>query len=527
MRIDGKKEGLRQSMAWLHTWSGLLLGWLLYAIFFTGTLSYFREEINDWMRPEVHRSVASPDGLPRLLDRMAQVAPGAASWTLELANRRHLAVWASWTQPGGGKRGRQQAELDAGTGTVLTPRATAGGDFLYNFHFRLYGIPRSVGRWIVGMATMVMLVALLSGVITHKRIFADFFTFRPRKGLRSWLDAHNAMAVLALPFHIVITFSGLLLLMSTVLPWGAQAVYGGDVQRFRAELSRSDDIPSPLPAPQGGTADRRPAPLAPLAPLLAQAGQAWPRGVGSITIERPGTSDALIVLRERQASRPTASESASRGLVFDGITGAPLGKIDVASRGSIEVFYHVMRAVHLGQFADPALRCLLFLSGLLGTLMAATGLVLFVVKRRPDRLKRGRTPRGHRLVEILNVAAIAGLSVSTAAYFWANRLLPVTLPQRPEAEINVFFAMWALCLLHAAMRGHWRAWAGQLALAAAGFLLLPLLNWASGGTPIFQAIAQGQWSLAGFDLAALLVGTLHAYAAWTVYRVNARTAAAA
>ena len=86
---------------------------------------------------------------------------------------------------------------------------------------------------------MVMLVALVSGVITHKRIFVDFFTFRPRKGLRSWLDAHNALAVLALPFHLVITFSGLLLLMSTLIPWGAQALFQGDSQRFRADLNLS------------------------------------------------------------------------------------------------------------------------------------------------------------------------------------------------------------------------------------------------------------------------------------------------
>src|SRR5258708_7883884 len=40
MRADGKPEGLRQSMSWLHTWSGLLLGWLVYAVVLTGTLSY-------------------------------------------------------------------------------------------------------------------------------------------------------------------------------------------------------------------------------------------------------------------------------------------------------------------------------------------------------------------------------------------------------------------------------------------------------------------------------------------------------
>nr|WP_312514416.1 PepSY domain-containing protein [Stutzerimonas nitrititolerans] len=35
-----KPLGFRQANAWLHTWTGLLLGWLLYAVFLTGTLSF-------------------------------------------------------------------------------------------------------------------------------------------------------------------------------------------------------------------------------------------------------------------------------------------------------------------------------------------------------------------------------------------------------------------------------------------------------------------------------------------------------
>jgi hypothetical protein len=50
-----------------------------------------------------------------------------------------------------------------------------------------------------------MLTATISGVITHKRIFVDFFTLRWSKGQRSWLDAHNVSAVLALPFHAMIS----------------------------------------------------------------------------------------------------------------------------------------------------------------------------------------------------------------------------------------------------------------------------------------------------------------------------------
>jgi uncharacterized iron-regulated membrane protein len=68
---------------------------------------------------------------------------------------------------------------------------------------------RAGGLWVVGIAGMAMLVALLSGVITHRRIFKDFFTFRARKGQRSWLDAHNAVAVLTLPFQIMIAYTGI------------------------------------------------------------------------------------------------------------------------------------------------------------------------------------------------------------------------------------------------------------------------------------------------------------------------------
>ena len=34
-----KAPGIRQTMSDLHTWVGLLLGWFLYAMFLTGTVS--------------------------------------------------------------------------------------------------------------------------------------------------------------------------------------------------------------------------------------------------------------------------------------------------------------------------------------------------------------------------------------------------------------------------------------------------------------------------------------------------------
>lgn len=48
-----KQKPLTQSLSWLHTWDGLVFGWILFSIFLTGTLAAFDKEIDGWMRPEI------------------------------------------------------------------------------------------------------------------------------------------------------------------------------------------------------------------------------------------------------------------------------------------------------------------------------------------------------------------------------------------------------------------------------------------------------------------------------------------
>ena len=87
---------------------------------------------------------------------------------------------------------------------------------------------------------MAMLVAIISGIIIHKKIFKDFFTFRPGKGQRSWLDGHNASAVLLLPFHLMITYTGLVIFFLIYMPAATDALYNGDRDALLRELRRRD-----------------------------------------------------------------------------------------------------------------------------------------------------------------------------------------------------------------------------------------------------------------------------------------------
>jgi len=51
------------TMSTLHTWTGLLLGWVLYFMFVTGTLGYLDTEIDRWMKPELPKAqlVTTPE----------------------------------------------------------------------------------------------------------------------------------------------------------------------------------------------------------------------------------------------------------------------------------------------------------------------------------------------------------------------------------------------------------------------------------------------------------------------------------
>src|SRR5690606_28144296 len=122
-------------------------------------------------------------------------------------------------------------------------------------------------------------------------------------------------------------------------------------------------------------------------------------------------------------------------MLFDGASGALLESPEQVRPDAFSAIYNVFSSLHLLRFADTWLRWLFFIGGVLGSAMVASGMVLWVVKRLPQRRKQG-SHLGHRLVESLNVAGIAGLPLAIAAYFWANRLLPVPMQARAEWEIN-------------------------------------------------------------------------------------------
>ncbi len=528
------KEGFRQCMAWLHTWTGLVVGWVLFFVFVTGTAGYFAYEIDRWMRPELPLAGHAGDAAqvaPEKAVALAQAylqahAQGAQDWSVQLPGQRgssNLSV--SWRQPPAadakpGGRGRfVRKTLDPVTGEAAgepVVRKTGGGHLLYRMHYMLHYVPYDVAIRLVGACTMLMLMAIVTGVITHKKIFADFFTFRPGKGQRSWLDAHNLISVTALPFFLMITYSGLVFFLFQYMPAGLQAShYAGNSQAFYDDLLQR-------PAP-GAAASGSGAPVIAFAPLVARAEAQWGAGqVARVGVQQPRSPDADVQIVRVAGGRIAGSER----LRFDARTGEPLPPRP--EDGAARETQDVMLALHEGRFAGPLLRWLYFASGVLGCAMIATGLVLWTAKRKAKqdkRAKAGEKPEfGFRLVECLNIGTIAGLPVAVAAYFWANRLIPADFATRRDWEVHTMFITWGLLLLYPAFRVPLRAWVESLWLAAAAFALLPVLNALTTDRHLGVTLPAGDWVLAGFDLTMLALGACFAVAA---HRVRRRLRAAA
>ncbi|KAF1026293.1 MAG: hypothetical protein GAK40_01270 [Burkholderia plantarii] len=503
-------RGVRQSMSDLHTWAGLLCGWILYAMFLTGTVSYFKDEISQWMRPELVAQHHMPDpatSAQRIVDQLGTLAAGSPQWGVSLATERSNTAGAFWrvpADPGGkpgkpGKRMFDSATFDPHTGAKVSARDTYGGEFFYRFHFQFFYMPVMWGRWLAGLCAMFMLVAIVSGVITHKKIFVDFFTFRWGKGQRSWLDAHNALSVFGLPFHLMITYSGLVTLMVMYMPWGMQMAIKTPEQRAAATAQISAYI-------QPGKPAGVPAALAPVGPMVRAAEARWGQGTATqVTITNPGDASARVAVARGELGRVSVSPEY---LLFDGTTGKLLETHEHV--GAAAQTRGVLYALHIGRFSDISLRWLYFLVSLAGTAMVGTGLVMWTVKRRQSLPDPERPYFGFRLVERLNIAAIAGLSIAMTAYLWGNRLLPTGLAHRSDMEVHVFFAVWGATLLYAIARPARRAWIELLWLATALLALLPVLNVLTTDRPFWHSLASGDWVYTGFDLMMWAFAALHA-----------------
>ena len=495
---------LRESLNVLHTWTGLVVGVVLFAICWTGTLCVFDREIDRWMNPSTRLAYAGePVALDGLRAEAARLAPRAAPWAFGMPTPRDPFIWLGYRA----RTGFERTLFDPQTlKPVASPESWAGTRFLFPFHYTLHIKAWNIGTWLVGFAGAAMVALCVSGVIIHRKIFVDFFTLRrSRQPQRLVLDLHNTAGTLGFVFHIVMAFTGLTILASVYFPSGVWVAFDGGRSGYVRETY---DVWSRPRLGQPGP------PLGSLDAMVTTAREAW-GGLkpGLVRVFHYGDANSYVEVRP---SIEAAIEMRTDPFYFDAATGAVLHRTSIRQTTQFQQF---LTGLHFVQFRHWTLRWVFFGLGLVGCLLIATGFLFWVESRRKVYAAAGR--RGIGFVEGLAVGSTGGLVLATLAFFVANRLIPsgATLfgAARYELEIWAFFAVWLASFAHAWSR-QGSAWIEQCYAAAALAVLAVMLNGMTTGDHIARALEDGKAAVAGMDIVLLAGAAAAAVTAWRLQR---------
>ncbi|MFT8417618.1 MAG: PepSY-associated TM helix domain-containing protein [Acetobacter sp.] len=468
----------RARLAWLHCWAGLITGWVAFAIFLTGTLALFDTELTRWMQPETAMVPYGTQLTPVAMDRAQQILlnsdqAGAEPSFLLLPEPRDPTLRVlhydghNFVGP----------VLDPRSGASLPARQTEGGAFFFNFHYTLR-LPTPWGERVVACIAFAFAALVLSGVLLHlKRLVPDYFTLRLQASLpRSLLDLHVLTGSAMLPFHVMITWSGLVLAAENALP----------LLQF-APPRPTLEAPATQPPPHW-------APSASLNIMFQQAKT------------RMGATPSYVLFDGNQTTFSSIGKNSlssnDLSVVFDSQTGAFLSKSDAPS--GLENAFYILNGLHLARSMGPLLRWLWFGGGLASAIMVASGLVYYTARQK----KKGKATFG--LAQRLNIALLGGLVAACLSFLALNRLIPAYWQTRATWEVGGFFGIWASCLLLAMLCPPSKSWKitlmataiTGLAIPVLDVLLLPVATWQTA----LHITVDGLSALTGFIAAALLWG---------------------
>lgn len=419
------KPTFRKSMIWLHTYAALCSGWLLFIVFLTGTLSYYNTELTHWISGnQIVQNIEQKSLLQHGIEKLQQQAPEARSWQIKLPTDRGGLFSLSYQQ----ENKREQIYINPNDLKEYEPIATNGGDFFRTFHYSL-SLNQWGGRFFTGIAAMLMLVGIFTGIYTHRRFFKDFFTLRTSSWEKYLKDLHALIGIITIPFCLVICLSALFIYINLYLPNAINHHFESyrhldkEVSSRYSTLTPSENINNEV---------------IPLNSIWNKLEQQWGINtlISSVDVDLPSHENSRIIfhkLAQNNLSNKTISIAFNKRADL-----LPKMEEERVARKIRRIFY----GLHEAHFAGSTLRFMLFFLGLISSLLIASGMVIWLQKRQLKKKKISYLFFGK-----VNVAVLYGLPLAIGCYLLSSRLpINLTMPLQ-EFELTAFFTSWLFSLL--------------------------------------------------------------------------------
>jgi uncharacterized iron-regulated membrane protein len=362
--------GFVQAMLAGHSALGLAFAALIYIVCLTGTVAVFLHELHRWEQPNLPiAGEVSPEAVAAAVNaghEQAKVdnADGDMFVSGPVITGGRLSV--NYHDHETGARGDWVADAQGG---LVSRTKSAWVQFMADLHMHLH-LPRTWGLYLVGLTGVALLSSLVSGLLSHPRIFKDAFALRWGGSRRlQEADLHNRLGVWGLPFHIVVTLTGALLGLSTLIMGVlALAAYDGDREKAFAELF----------GPQASHEDDTAAPIPDIAAMIREVQSREPDTIfSSVHIEHAGTAGQIVQLGMHEPGGVAFSTTHH----FDG-TGKALNPDAGKAGGTGQWILFAIQPLHFGWFGGIAVKLLYGVLGLALTIVTHSGVVIWLARRR-------------------------------------------------------------------------------------------------------------------------------------------------
>ncbi len=505
----------------VHTWTGLLSGLALFIAFYAGALTVFKEPLARWSSAPVAETLVPLSNAQALIIQTLRSNPEAArSFNVHLQDAEQVLARMSWRvrDPDGDGRDKSStrhyvASLDAqGVAQVKESRPSQLASFIDGLH-RVVGLPvdNDPNRWIMGVIAALYTLALVSGVIVLlPSLVKDFFALRVGKNLkRMWLDAHNVVGIVSLPFHLVMALTAVVFafhdgiyFLQKKMPYNGNPAAVSREGRMMAEAASSRD------------------PARMLTPLeLVACARSLSSGFEPSMMEYQQVTGPRAVVRVWGKDAAAVSPRARGGFVALDPYSCKVTRSDfLPGRQDVpNLFVSSFFALHMAAFGGTAVQWMYFLLGLAGAWLFYSGNLLWIESRRRKAPRQGNQIPSQRLDARLMAAltvgvclgCVCGVSLTIVASKWLYGHTTNVSAWHTALYYGAFFASIAWAFL----RGAAQASMHLLWLAAALTLAIPMTTLLAWSRPDLGLWAHTSIASLGVDATALVGSAIFAWMA--------------
>ncbi len=428
----------------LHTISGIIISAMLFVIFFTGSFSFFRDEIANWQKDEYTQPI--DQGIVSDLDPiMAALEKDYALYGRDIEIGRHYNERRVDINMGASKDSLAPEEDKVGSFFYLDTEtfdtynyfeSYTLGEFLYRLHF-FAQIPYPYGYYTSGLVAFFFLFAIITGILVHwNKIVSNFYTFRPKAKLKTiWTDAHTALGVIGLPFQFVYAVTGAFFMLNVVMAApNIMFLFGGDQQELYNQLEITETAP-PLAYQK---IDQVPS----IEGLVEQTRDKWPKiNITHLHLYNYADSNMKVTVEGELPKDDKYTGTAK--LSFDA-TGAIVGEKNPYTENTyLDGVKNFLYRIHYGDYAGYGLRIISFVLGIISCFVILSGVLIWLVAREKKSVAQ-RKRRFNRALVNVYVAICLTLYPITALSFIAVKIHG----QVDKSFVNDFYLMgWLLLSL--------------------------------------------------------------------------------